>query len=246
MRSCCSISGTELSLLRHARVTRARTIVQTSRVRRRVMAANVVGRRSGAVQTCGACRCDGVVAREAPELAAARRSAMIGGVSRIELAHDRYRSKRPKSAAADAQARAVMPGGNTRSVLHFDPFPFRVAAAEGPYLHDIDGFTYLDLLGNYTAGLLGHSPAPIRRAVSAALETGFAIGATLYRRDRSGAACRGPVRFDRAGALHQLRDRGQSDGAWPGAAPHRPIEDRRVRGGLSRRCVVVCPRLFSG
>lgn len=71
-----------------------------------------------------------------------------------------------------------MPGGNTRSVLHFDPFPFRVATAHGPYLTDIDGHTYVDLLGNYTAGLLGHSPAPIQRAVSAALETGFSIGAT--------------------------------------------------------------------
>jgi glutamate-1-semialdehyde 2,1-aminomutase len=99
-------------------------------------------------------------------------------VNPVGVARERYRSKRPKSAAADMEARAVMPGGNTRSVLYFDPFPFRVATAEGPYLTDIDGLTYVDLLGNYTAGLLGHSPAPIRRAVSAALETGFAMGAT--------------------------------------------------------------------
>jgi glutamate-1-semialdehyde 2,1-aminomutase len=93
-------------------------------------------------------------------------------------AHELYRSKRPNSEAADARARGLMPGGNTRSVLHFDPFPFRVASAEGAHLTDVDGHTYVDLLGNYTAGLLGHSPAPIRRAVSAALETGFAMGAT--------------------------------------------------------------------
>ena len=79
---------------------------------------------------------------------------------------------------ADREARKVMPGGNTRSVLHFDPFPFRVASAEGPHLVDVDGNQYVDLLGNYTAGLLGHSPAPVRRAVSAALETGFSLGAT--------------------------------------------------------------------
>ena len=79
---------------------------------------------------------------------------------------------------ADREARKVMPGGNTRSVLHFDPFPFRVASAEGPHLVDVDGHQYVDLLGNYTAGLLGHSPAPVRRAVSAALETGFSLGAT--------------------------------------------------------------------
>lgn len=96
----------------------------------------------------------------------------------LEQAHERYAAKRPKSAAAHLAARAVMPGGNTRSVLHFDPFPFRVASASGPHLTDIDGHTYVDLLGNYTAGLLGHSPAPIQRAISAALETGFSIGAT--------------------------------------------------------------------
>lgn len=96
----------------------------------------------------------------------------------LAAAHELYRSKRPRSAEADLAARAVMPGGNTRSVLHFDPFPFRVASAAGAELTDIDGHTYVDLLGNYTAGLLGHSPAPIQRAVSAALETGFAMGAT--------------------------------------------------------------------
>lgn len=101
-----------------------------------------------------------------------------GALNSVGEAREHYQSKRPKSAAADVAARLVMPGGNTRSVLHFDPFPFRVATAHGPYLTDVDGFTYVDLLGNYTAGLLGHSPAPIRRAVSAALETGFAMGAT--------------------------------------------------------------------
>ena len=93
-------------------------------------------------------------------------------------AHERYRLKRPKSASADGEARKVMPGGNTRSVLHFDPFPFRVATAEGPHLVDVDGNQYVDLLGNYTAGLLGHSPTAVRQAVSAALETGFSLGAT--------------------------------------------------------------------
>jgi glutamate-1-semialdehyde 2,1-aminomutase len=96
----------------------------------------------------------------------------------VAEAHERYRAKRPNSEVADAAARSVMPGGNTRSVLHFDPFPFRVASAHGPRLTDVDGFTYVDLLGNYTAGLFGHSPTAIQRAVSAAVETGFAMGAT--------------------------------------------------------------------
>ena len=70
-----------------------------------------------------------------------------------------------------------MPGGNTRSVLAFDPFPFRVAHAAGGELTDVDGHTYLDLLGNYTAGLLGHSPEPVLSAARAALDGGWALGA---------------------------------------------------------------------
>lgn len=70
-----------------------------------------------------------------------------------------------------------MPGGNTRSVLAFDPFPFRVERAAGSELTDVDGHTYLDLLGNYTAGLLGHSPEPVLDAARAALESGWALGA---------------------------------------------------------------------
>jgi glutamate-1-semialdehyde 2,1-aminomutase len=70
-----------------------------------------------------------------------------------------------------------MPGGNTRSVLAFDPFPFRVAHAAGRKLTDVDDHTYLDLLGNYTAGLLGHSPEPVLAAARAALDDGWALGA---------------------------------------------------------------------
>ncbi len=99
----------------------------------------------------------------------------------ISAAHATYRSARPRSAELDTQARVVMPGGNTRSVLDFAPFPFRVASADGSRLTDIDGHTYVDFCGNYTAGLLGHSSTTIRDAVVEALGSGFAIGATHER-----------------------------------------------------------------
>jgi glutamate-1-semialdehyde 2,1-aminomutase len=88
-----------------------------------------------------------------------------------------YASARPCSAELAARADIVLPGGNTRSVLHFDPFPFRVASAEGRHLVDVDGHRYVDLLGNYTAGLLGHSPGPVRAAVHAAIDNGWSFGA---------------------------------------------------------------------
>ncbi len=96
----------------------------------------------------------------------------------VRAAHDRYRAAHPRSAEADDRARAVLPGGNTRSVLHFDPFPFRVAEAEGAQLIDIDGHHYVDFVGNYTAGLLGHSPETVKTAITAALDKGWTFGAT--------------------------------------------------------------------
>ncbi|MEM9033686.1 MAG: aminotransferase class III-fold pyridoxal phosphate-dependent enzyme [Actinomycetota bacterium] len=99
----------------------------------------------------------------------------------VAEAHSRYRATRPRSAEIDQRARGVMPGGNTRSVLDFAPFPFRVERAQGAELVDLDGHRYVDLCGNYTAGLLGHSPARVREAVAEALEQGWAIGATHPR-----------------------------------------------------------------
>jgi glutamate-1-semialdehyde 2,1-aminomutase len=92
-------------------------------------------------------------------------------------ARQRYIDANPTSAAWAARAADVLPGGNTRSVLHFDPFPFRVASADAQHLVDVDGHRYVDLLGNYTAGLLGHSPEPVRAAAHHAIDTGWALGA---------------------------------------------------------------------
>lgn len=92
--------------------------------------------------------------------------------------HSSYADRRPRSAALAVAAAKVMPGGNTRTVLHFDPFPFRVERAEGSTLVDVDGHRYVDLLGNYTAGLFGHQVPAVRNAVIAQLDKGWAIGAT--------------------------------------------------------------------
>ena len=95
----------------------------------------------------------------------------------VVAARDAYARSHPQSADLASRASVVLPGGHTRSVLHFDPFPFRVESAKGKYLTDVDGLRYVDLLGNYTAGLLGHSPAPVRAAVHAAIDNGWTLGA---------------------------------------------------------------------
>lgn len=88
-----------------------------------------------------------------------------------------YGDRRPRSAEQARAAAEVLPAGSTRSVLDFAPFPFRVARAAGAELIDVDGHRYLDMLGDYTAGLLGHNPPEIAEAVRTVLDRGWSLGA---------------------------------------------------------------------
>jgi glutamate-1-semialdehyde 2,1-aminomutase len=92
-------------------------------------------------------------------------------------ARDAYAAARPRSAAVHAKARGLMPGGNTRTVLFYTPFPTAMARGEGCRLWDVEGREYLDLLGEYTAGLFGHSERRILDAVKGALDRGINLAA---------------------------------------------------------------------
>ncbi|HYF06884.1 MAG TPA: aminotransferase class III-fold pyridoxal phosphate-dependent enzyme, partial [Acetobacteraceae bacterium] len=92
-------------------------------------------------------------------------------------ARERYTAARPRSAGIHAKARQVMPGGNTRTVLFYTPFPTAMVRGEDCRLWDADGREYLDLLGEYTAGLFGHSEQRILDAVKAAMDRGINLAA---------------------------------------------------------------------
>lgn len=97
--------------------------------------------------------------------------------SAVAEAREAYVAARPASRALHERARQVMPGGNTRTVLIYSPFPTAMESGEGCYLRDIDGREYLDLCGEYTAGLFGHSEQRIHDAVRAALGRGINLAA---------------------------------------------------------------------
>jgi glutamate-1-semialdehyde 2,1-aminomutase len=98
--------------------------------------------------------------------------------STVDEAIARYVSANPASAGRHREAARVMPGGNTRTVLHFEPFPLTFARGEGPYLWSIDATRYTDFLGDFTAGLYGHSDPQIIEAVRSALGGGISFGGT--------------------------------------------------------------------
>jgi glutamate-1-semialdehyde 2,1-aminomutase len=103
-------------------------------------------------------------------------------------AEELYRARNPKSLAQHREACAAMPGGNTRSAIHVDPFPLTMARGEGARLWDIDGHEYADFLSEFTAGIYGHSHPMIRKAIEAALEEGLNFGAHNAAEARFAAA----------------------------------------------------------
>jgi glutamate-1-semialdehyde 2,1-aminomutase len=93
----------------------------------------------------------------------------------LQEAEDRYIAANPKSRASFVEACESMPGGNTRSILFYPPFPVTIVKGEGSRLWDVDGHVYRDFLGEYTAGLYGHSHPVISRAVQDALASGILL-----------------------------------------------------------------------
>ena len=120
--------------------------------------------------------------------------------SAIEDARSRYVSANPLSLAADEDAARYLPGGNTRTVLHYAPFPLTMVGGDGAELTDLDGHNYIDFVGEYSAALFGHTDEVIKSAIHEALDNGVAMGAqTPYERKLAGLLC------ERFPAVDQVR-----------------------------------------
>lgn len=118
----------------------------------------------------------------------------------IENARERYASANPLSMAADKAAEHHLPGGNTRTILHYEPFPLTMVTGKGAELVDLDGHRYVDFVSEYSAGLFGHSDETIKSAIHKALDSGVCMGATTpYERELAGILC------ERFPAMEQIR-----------------------------------------
>jgi glutamate-1-semialdehyde 2,1-aminomutase len=87
-----------------------------------------------------------------------------------------YRRTTPSSRALHERAVNVMPGGTTRTTTYFDPYPLYMDRGEGCRIWDADGTERIDMLGNYTAMILGHAHPKVVEAIrlQAARGTAFA------------------------------------------------------------------------
>jgi glutamate-1-semialdehyde 2,1-aminomutase len=95
----------------------------------------------------------------------------------VRALEQRFTEANPLSHARHLRARRVLPGGNTRQTLYYSPFPLTIVRGMGGHVTDLDGHTYLNLVGEYAAGVYGHTCAPIQDAVRGCLTNGLSLSA---------------------------------------------------------------------
>ncbi len=81
------------------------------------------------------------------------------------------------------QAKKLIPGGVNSPVRAFKSVggnPIFIKSAKGAYLNDVDGNSYIDLIGSWGPMLFGQAHPVIEDAVRNALANGFSFGAPSY------------------------------------------------------------------
>ncbi|MHC1722287.1 MAG: aspartate aminotransferase family protein [Aminipila sp.] len=88
---------------------------------------------------------------------------------------NRYKESRKKSLKLHTDACRYMPGGDTRTVTFFEPFPHYIVKGDGAYIFDVDGNKLIDFQNNYTSLIHGHNHKPTVEALQdqAALGTAY-------------------------------------------------------------------------
>lgn len=94
----------------------------------------------------------------------------------VNEARLRFGAQNPASLSRHESAQAFLPGGNTRAVMWYPPFPLTLAGGDGCMVQDIDGHRYVDFVSEYTAGLYGHSDKTIEAALITAIKGGILLG----------------------------------------------------------------------
>ena len=77
-----------------------------------------------------------------------------------------YMARTQKSRQIFDKAVKVLPGGDTRALAHFDPYPFYAAKGNGCHIYDCDNNKYIDVVNNMTALVHGHAHPHIVDALS--------------------------------------------------------------------------------
>jgi glutamate-1-semialdehyde 2,1-aminomutase len=156
-------------------------------------------------------------------------------LAELEEAYARYA---PQSGALHKRAKKVLVDGGSHSLRLIQPFPPRIATAQGAWLRDEDEHSILDFWQGHLANILGHNPEVVTMTLARAFEAGWGLQTGFVDRLQVEAAeilCRQTgaerVRFTTSGTLATMyaillsRARtGRSlvmkvGGGWHGAQP---------------------------
>jgi glutamate-1-semialdehyde 2,1-aminomutase len=101
------------------------------------------------------------------------------GVSRVHTTavEELYRSTTPASQTLFERATHSLPGGNTRTTIYHQPYPFYFDYGEGCRVYDVDGNERIDFINNYTSLILGHAPPRVVEAVQRQAARGLSVAA---------------------------------------------------------------------
>ncbi|MFN8572630.1 MAG: aspartate aminotransferase family protein [Gemmatimonadaceae bacterium] len=101
--------------------------------------------------------------------------------SHLNREEQHYLARTPRSAELYARALGAMPGGDTRTGTFVAPYPTFMSHGRGVTMWDVDGNSYRDFLGNFTALIHGHAHPEITRAMveRAPLGTAFPFAHAL-------------------------------------------------------------------
>jgi len=93
----------------------------------------------------------------------------------VAAAEARFAAANPRSRARHEQACAVLSGGHSRQTLFFSPFPLTMQGGRGARVVDLDQHEYLNLVGDFAAGVFGSTCEPIQKVVSETLRAGISL-----------------------------------------------------------------------
>lgn len=106
-----------------------------------------------------------------------RKSTMTKVAAGPSRAEQRYQQTAPKSARLFERAARSLPGGNTRTTIFVEPYPYYFDHGVGCRIYDVDGNERIDFVNNYTSLILGHGHPNVIDAVQRQLSRGTSAAA---------------------------------------------------------------------
>lgn len=111
-----------------------------------------------------------------------------------------YPDATSRSAKLFERAQRVLPGGNTRHTVAYDPYPIYAVSGRGCKVVDADGIERVDFVNNYSSMIHGHSHPKVVEAVQRQAAVLMAVGLPT-----ESEIALGELLVDRVRSIEQLR-----------------------------------------